>query len=270
MKGRTIAFLESRLAEHLGELIVRRGGIPISAPALREEPIVDPPAIARLIGDWTQRAAKLAVFQTGVGTRTLFVATDHLQLTPTLQTLLTNTLVVARGPKPTAVLRQRGVRIDLSAADPFTTAEVLDAIDGVALSGETVVVQRYGDANAPLNDALVARGATVVEVPTYRWALPDDTQPLIALMDRLDRTEVDAVVFTSASQVHNLMAVAAREDRVTSLRVALNATLIASIGPVCSAALTEAGIAVRLEASPPKLGPMLEALDAAFAGRELR
>ena len=103
-------------------------------------------------------------------------------------------------------------------------------------------------------------------MPTYRWALPDDTQPLRALMDRLDRAEIDAVVFTSASQVHNLMTDRrARQSRAEAVRTALNATRVASIGPVCSAALVAAGIDVKLEASPPKLGPMLEALDAVFA-----
>jgi uroporphyrinogen-III synthase len=162
------------------------------------------------------------------------------------------------------VLRQRGVHIDFSAADPFTTAEVIAAIVGVTLANETVVVQRYGDANEPLNDALAARGAIVVEVPTYRWALPDDTRPLTALMDRLDRSGIDAVVFTSASQVHNLMTVAELQNRAAPLRTALNATRVASIGPVCSAALAAAGIDVTLEASPPKLGPLFEALEAAF------
>jgi uroporphyrinogen-III synthase len=264
VKGRTIAFLESRLADHVGELIVRRGGTPVSAPALREEPVTDTDAIAKLVHDWTQHPPKLAIFQTGVGTRALFAATDALELTTTLTALLAGTLVAARGPKPTGVLRQRGVRIDFSAADPFTTAETLDAIANVDLANETVVVQRYGDANEPLNDALQARGATVVEVPTYRWALPEDLRPLTSLMDRLDRAEIDAVVFTSASQVHNLMSVAEREHRAVALRMALNATRVVSIGPVCSAALATAGIDVTLEASPPKLGPMLEALDALF------
>lgn len=264
MNGRTIAFLESRLADHVGELIVRRGGIPVSAPALREEPVADSDAIAKLIRDCTQRPPRLAIFQTGVGTRALFAATDALQLTDTLTELLAATLVAARGPKPTGVLRQRGVHIDFSAADPFTTAEVLDAVANVDIANETVVVQRYGDANEPLNDALRSRGATVVEVPTYRWALPDDLRPLTSLMDRLDRAEIDAVVFTSASQVHNLMSVAERGNRASALRKALNATRVVSIGPVCSAALTAAGIDVKLEASPPKLGPMLEALDGLF------
>ena len=266
MQGKVVAFLESRLAEHVTHLIRRRGATPISAPALAEEPIVDPAAIASLIADWSARPAKLAIFQTGVGTRALFAATDALGLTPTLLELLADTIVVARGPKPTAVLRSRNVRIDRSAADPFTTAQVLEAIAAIELAGETVVVQRYGDINAKLSDTIVARGASVVDVPTYRWTLPADTTPLTGLIDALERSTVDAVVFTSASQVHNLFTVAERVARAATLRGALNATCVASIGPVCSAALQRHGVTIDIEASPPKLGPLLDALDAALSG----
>ncbi|HEY6598821.1 MAG TPA: uroporphyrinogen-III synthase [Pseudomonadales bacterium] len=264
MQGKVIALLESRLAEHVAGLIRRRGATPISAPALSEEPIVDPAAIARLIGDWSARPVKLAHSQTGVGTRALFAATDALGIKPTLLELLTDTIVAVRGPKPTAVLRGRQVRIDHSAAEPFTTVQVLEAIAAVELAGETVVIQRYGDVNAVLNDAIVARGANVVEVPTYRWTLPPDTTPLTRLIDALERTTVDAVVFTSASQVANLFVVADRNVRAAALRDALNATCVASVGPVCSHALRRHGVDVDIEASPPKLGPLLDALDAAF------
>ncbi len=264
MQGKVIALLESRLAEHVAGLIRRRGATPISAPALSEEPIVDPGAIAALIGDWSARPVKLAIFQTGVGTRALFAATDALGLTRTLLELLTHTIVAVRGPKPTAVLRGRQVRIDHSAAEPFTTTQLLESIAAVELAGETVVVQRYGDVNAVLNDAIVARGANVVEVPTYRWTLPADTTPLTRLIDALERATVDAVVFTSASQVGNLFVVAERNARAAALRDALNATCVASVGPVCSHALRRHGVDVDIEASPPKLGPLLDALDAAF------
>jgi len=264
LKGKRIAFLESRLADHVAELVTRRGGIAISAPALAEEPDIDPAAIARLIDQWNTRPARLVIFQTGVGTRALFAATDALELTQTFLNLLANTAVVVRGPKPTAVLRQRAVRIDLSAADPFTTLQVLDAIAGIELANEVVVVQRYGDVNVTLNDALAARGATVVEIPTYRWALPADAAPLNRLIEALRASQVDAVVFTSASQVQNLFAVAA-EERRDELRASLNATLIASVGPVCSDALRRFGVDVDVEAQPPKLGPLMAALEAAFA-----
>jgi uroporphyrinogen-III synthase len=264
VKGKVIALLESRLADHVAELIRRRGATAISAPALSEVPIVDPAAIASLVENWSAQAVKLAIFQTGVGTRALFAATDALGITPTLLDLLANTIVAARGPKPTVVLRSRNVRIDYSAADPFTTTQVLEAIAAIDLAGEIVVVQRYGDVNAALNDAIAARGARVIEVPTYRWALPADTAPLSGLIDALEQSRVDAVVFTSASQVLNFFSVAERSAREAKLRDALNATCIASIGPVCSDALRRHGIKIDIEASPPKLGPLLEALDAAL------
>jgi uroporphyrinogen-III synthase len=56
-------------------------------------------------------------------------------------------------------------------------------------------------------------------------------------------------------------------DQTENLRKALNATLVASIGPVASAALREAGVKVGLESSPPKLGPLLAALDSALSRR---
>jgi uroporphyrinogen-III synthase len=266
MKSRTVAILESRLSTQLAELIARRGGRPLAAPALAEVPDIDRDSIARLVGELGARPAKLAVFQTGVGTRALFDATDALGVTTKLLDSLAKAVVAARGPKPTAVLRSRGVRIDRSAAEPFTTAEVLAAIADVPLAGERAIVQRYGAANEDLDEALRAKGAEVVEIATYRWALPADTAPLAALLDALERGAVHATVFTSASQAQNLFALAETLGRKDKVAANLNKTLVASIGPVCSAALRELGVEVSLEAKPPKLGPLVAALDEALAG----
>ena len=48
-----------------------------------------------------------------------------------------------------------------------------------------------------------------------------------------------AVVFTNAEQVRNLFAVAEKLDKARALQKSLNRTLVASIGPVASAALRE-------------------------------
>ena len=235
------------------------------APALAEVPDIDPERIARLVGDLESRPPRAAVFQTGVGTRALFDVADALGVTATLAGVLSKCLVVARGPKPTGVLRSRGVRIDRGAAEPFTTVQVLAALGDAPLSGERVLVQRYGETNVELGRALQARGAEVIEIPTYRWTLPADTRPLEALISALARREVDAAVFTSASQAHNLFALARRLGENGSLAANLSRTLVASVGPVCSAALASHGVAVALEASPPKLGPLVVALEKALS-----
>lgn len=261
MKSQTVAILESRLGAQLADLISKRGGRPVLAPALSEVPDVDPAYLARFIAELERAPARVAIFQTGVGTQALFGSTDQLGLTGKLLELLAGTTVLVRGPKPTAVLRARGVRIDLSARDPFTTAEVLELLGDLPIRGERVVVQRYGVTNEKLQDVLVARGAQVIEVPTYRWALPEDTRPLVSLMDALERREIDATVFTNAAQVRNLFALAEKLDRKAALAAGLNRTVVASIGPVCTSALKEFGIIVVLEPSPPKLGPLVSALD---------
>lgn len=265
MQGERIAILESRAAQQVAALVARHGGTPVSAPALAEVPDADPEAVRALIEHHAATPPALTIFQTGVGTRALFETAADLNLERTLDAMLARTVVAVRGPKPTAVLRSRSVRIDRAAVDPFTTHELLAAVADVPIEGGTVLVQRYGESNEGLARALEARGARPVEIPTYRWALPDDTAPLVDLGQRLCDGAIDAVVFTSASQVRNLFTVAGAATGEEALKAALLRTRLVSIGPVCSDALRAAGLRVDAEASPPKLGFLVAAIDAALA-----
>src|SRR5258706_14131488 len=105
MKNKTIAVLERRCGEHLAGLLEKQGAIAFRAPALAEEPDLDPEAIRRLIADWQAHPVKLAIFQTGVGTRALFEAVDKLGLGEQLAGLLAGEVVAARRATLTAVLR---------------------------------------------------------------------------------------------------------------------------------------------------------------------
>jgi uroporphyrinogen-III synthase len=261
---KTVAILEARTGAHLAQLISRHGAVPLLAPALEEVPDVDPAAVGILLQDWIAHPFRMMIFQTGVGTRALFGVTDALGSTSKLLDLLDKATVVVRGPKPTGELNARGVRIDIRAASPFTTEAVTAAIAATPLAGARVVVQRYGEANRRLCEALTGRGASVQEIATYRWALPADTGPLERLIDALARSAVDAVVFTSAVQVRHLFAVAERMARAAELPGLMRGLIVASIGPVCSRALEERGITPTFEADPPKLGPLVAGLKAAL------
>jgi uroporphyrinogen-III synthase len=265
MKAKHIAILETRLGEQISDLVKKRGGVPFHAPALAELPDLDPGKIRALVQSLEQQPAKLFIFQTGVGTRALFAVLDTLRLTANFMQMLEKAVVAARGPKPTGALRSRGVRIDRSAADPFTTQEVLHSISDLPLENSRVIIQRHGSINVELDRALEARGAQVAEIPTYRWSLPADTKPLERLVGALERGEIHAAVFTNAEQARNLFAVAAKLKREESLKIALNRTLVASIGPVASAALRELAVNVGLESKPPKLGALMSALESALS-----
>lgn len=264
MRGKTIALLESRLGESMASLVEREGGIAFRAPALAEVPDIDPGVIARLLTEWPQDPPHAVIFQTGVGTKALFAAAAQLQLTDTLQAMLGQATILVRGAKPMAALRGNGVRVDLAAASPYTTEQLLPLLDGLQLKGARVLVQRHGEANAVLDQALQEKGARVTEIPVYRWSLPEDRTPLLALMDALAAGRIDAVAFTSAAQAHNLFLLADERGRTAELHQSLSRVPVVSIGPACSKALARLGIPVAAEADPPKLGPFLEAIKALF------
>jgi len=267
MKDKTVAILESRMRDHIASLVRKYGGTPFSAPALAEIPDVDPAHIDELIHAWSSAPPDIFIFQTGIGTRALFAATESLGLTDVLLQLLASAQVVVRGPKPATILHSRKVRIDRAASDPFTTHQVLAEMHRTLLRGKRVVVQRYGETNRELQAALESEGAEVIEIVTYRWGLPEDTAPLLRLIGALDRDEIDLVAFTSGSQTSNLFSVAQNDGKEASLKQSLGRTLVASIGPVCSVALRKFAVRVDIEAKPPKLGPFIEAINAAFSGR---
>ncbi len=266
MKSKVVAILESRTGAHLAEMVARRGGVPLLAPALEEVPDIDPQAVRSLLAQWRDRPFDICIFQTGVGARALFAATDAAGLSAELRDRLAASTVVVRGPKPVGELNARGVRIDVKAASPFTTEMVLDALARVPLAGRSILVQRYGETNQALAAGLSSRGATVQEIATYRWALPADTQPLSKLLEALGAGGVDAVVFTSAVQIHNLYSIAEKAGSAADLAKNLNGSIVASIGPVCSRALRRYGVVPALEANPPKLGALMAALDSALSG----
>lgn len=255
-----VAYLESRAGEQMGKLIERLGAVALHAPALAEAPDVDPDQLRAWIDAWQDAPDAVVIFQTGVGVEALDSALTQLGLVARFRQLLEVATVAVRGPKPTAALRKRQVRIDLSAASPFTSETLLAALDATPLAGRRVYLQRHGGQSPELVAGLRARGAEVEEITAYRWSLPTDTAPLDRLLDALQQGRIDTVVMTSASQIQNLLTHAHSRGLSQACIDALARVRVLSVGPVCSEALRQAGVVVTAEASPPKLGPLMELL----------
>ena len=264
LQGATVALLEARAADQVAALMRRYGAVTLSAPALAEIPVIEPEAVQALLEETRRQPPKLAIFQTGTGTRVLFDMAREHGAALALGAVFDRCLVAVRGPKPAAALRSHGIRIDRSAQAPYTTVELLAAVADIAMANQIVLVQRYGETNDALRVGLENAGAAVREIPVYRWALPADLAPLMVLMDELEAGRVDAVVFTSASQLRNLRTVATDAGRFDAVWAALRANRLVSIGPVCSQALRDLGLPVHAEASPPKLGFLVAAVRAAL------
>jgi uroporphyrinogen-III synthase len=261
-----VAF-ESRRASEIATLIRRHGGVPLVAPSMREVPLADQQEARAFAHELEGGGIDVVLLLTGVGTRALADAVVPVLPRERFVAALAKTTLIARGPKPVAALRELGLVPALVVPEPNTWREMLRALDaGAPVRGRRVAVQEYGVANPELLDGLAARGASVLRVPIYRWALPDDLAPLRDAIRRLGAGDVDVALFTSATQVEHLGRVAAGEGMADALRAGMARVVVGSVGPVCSEAVRRTGFAVDVEPTHPKMGPLVaETLRAAPA-----
>lgn len=257
---RVVAF-ESRFAQEMARLIEKQGGVALVAPSMAEVPLGQNVSAFAFAERLLAGELPVVIFLTGVGTRTLFEVLETRYARETLVAALNRTTVVARGPKPVAVLRSLGVSIALTIPEPNTWREILETMDSSEhcppLNGLTVAVQEYGIPNFEFLEGLKKRGAQVLQVPVYRWTLPDDTSLLRNAVQSLIAGHCQVALFTNAMQVSHLFQVAGQMGVSEELRRALARVVVASVGPVCSQALRDCSVVVDLEPQHPKMGQLV-------------
>lgn len=266
--------LESRRAPELAKLISTYGGEPVVAPAMREVPLETNKEALAFAAKLLAGEFDIVIFLTGVGTRVLLNVIETTYKRDEYIAALQHVKVVARGPKPVAVLRELGVTPAVTAPEPNTWRELLSALDeashssqGLRLQGARVAVQEYGVSNPELLERLKERGALVSRVPVYQWALPEDQAPLRNAVRALADGNIEAVLLTTSVQVVHLFQIATEMTLEEALRSGLRRVIVASIGPTTSEELSRRGIRADLEPSHPKMGFLVK--EAAERAEEL-
>ena len=269
-QGHRVVAFESRFAGEMAELISRHHGLPQLAPAMAEAPLEQNVGAIRFGERLLQGEVAVAVFMTGVGTRTLMEVLQTRYRQRDLLGALAGTTLIARGPKPIAALRAVGLSTVIPVPEPNTWRELLEVMDTSErcpnLSGLTVAVQEYGTPNRPFLEELKKRGAEVLQVPVYRWTLPSDTGPLCRAIDALIAGTCRVALFTNSMQVSHLFQLAGQQQKADALRRALSTTVTASIGPNCSQALRRELVQVDVEAGQPNMARLVEEASGKAAG----
>jgi uroporphyrinogen-III synthase len=250
LAGRTIALPEARELDRLAELVAEAGGAALRCPLVAIRDAADP----RPSETWLRAlcAGELddVVFLTGEGLRRLLATAERLGIHADVVAALGKIRKVTRGPKPARALHEIGLASDLAAPVP-TSAGVMDALAALDLRGRRVGLQLYGEEpNRPLVEAIERGGATVRTVAPYVYASASDGAQVVALIDALHAREVDAIAFTSASQVDRLFQVAVEASAEPRLRTALGEARVAAIGPIVVETLQRHG--VRIDVVPEK------------------
>jgi uroporphyrinogen-III synthase len=268
LQGRTIALPETRELDRLAGILEEDGAATLRCPLVT---ILDAPATGPVdawLDELITRGFDDVILLTGEGLRRLLARARVNGHEAEAIAALGRARKVTRGPKPARALHEIKLRSDLPAAPP-TSQGVMDTLAGqpLALAGRRIGLQLYGtEPNEPLVRFLVGHGAQVWTVAPYIYAPASDEDRVVELIDRLAGGTIDAIAFTSASQVDRLFAVAAARGLEGTLVDGLGRAKVAAIGPVVSGALRERGVAIDITPEEPfVMKRMTAAIAAALA-----
>jgi len=242
--GQVVAVPESRQLDVLEQLLLRRGATVLRVPLVT---ILDAPDQAPVIA-WLQQfiaePPDIFVILTGEGLRRLRAAAERVGLDEVFEVVLGRVLKVCRGPKPGRALNEMDLKPDVLGKAP-TSAGVIGALEELALAGQSVAVQLYGEEpNLLLIDYLRARGARLSVVAPYIYAPDSDSEQVLSLIGDMVAGKVTMITFTSQPQFTRLLEVARRHEVTVELFQGLAKVKVAAVGPVVAQQLEDAGVMV--------------------------
>lgn len=171
--------------------------------------------------------------------------------------------VAAVGRATADRLAQLGIAVDLVPADYRAEGLAEAFVDMEAGEGWRFLIPRALEAREVLRDTLEPLGAVVDVVPVYR-TIPATPAPQVAA--RLASGDFDVVTFTSPSTVRNFIAMLLAGGLDPS--AVLSDVVRASIGPVTTAALAEAGFEPTVEADPSTVPVLVDAIAEWFSASD--
>jgi uroporphyrinogen-III synthase len=237
LSGFTVAVTAARRREELTNLLERRGARVVEAAAIRIIPTGDDDELRAATEACVTQPPDVVVATTGIGFRGWMEAADGWGLGEPLRLQLQAAELLVRGPKAKGAVRAAGLA-EAWSPDSESSDEVLTRLLAQGVVGKRVAVQLHGEPLPDFCNALTKAGATVVEIPVYRWVPAADIKPLRRLVEQVATKQVDCVTFTSAPAVASMLRVASADGRVEPLLAALRTDVLAAcVGPVTAGPL---------------------------------
>jgi uroporphyrinogen-III synthase len=244
LQGRCIALPEHRELDRLAAMLEEEGATTVRCPLMAILEAPDPAPIEAWLRLLAAGAFDDVIFLTGEGVNRLMAVATQAGIAEPARAALERARKITRGPKPARALHAFGLGSDLAAVAP-TSAGVIECLRAHQLGGRKIGLQLYGDEpNRELVGFLETKGAAVFPVAPYRYAPASDDQRVIALLEHLDKGELDAIAFTAAMQIERLFQVAKRHGGEERLTASLARIHVAAVGPIVREALARHGVRV--------------------------
>jgi len=258
LSGKRVAIFEARFKDEFANLVRKQGAEPLVGPAMVEAPLTLGPELHAFAEALRKGEVDALLVLTGVGNRKLVTLLAPIMEKDELRDLLAKIVVVARGPKAVQALRELGIKPQVTAKEPHTWETLLVGLtEYLPIAGKRIALQQYGVPHERLTRALEEARADVLQVPVYRWQLPDDLAPLEHVIDEICAGTVDAILFTSGPQAGVLVEVAQRRGQEPALRAALARLALGSVGPSCTEAMRNLELEPDFEPEHGKMGHLV-------------
>lgn len=273
LDGFTVGITADRRADEQASLFERRGASVLLGPSIRTLPLDGDDGLRAITQALIDEPPQVLVANTGVGIRSWFGAAESWGLGEALLEALRGARIHARGPKASGAVHSLGLDV-VSRAASERLRECIELAAADLTPGDRIVIQRDGGPPPPDTALLEAAGATVVELPVYRWQRAEDPRPALRLVEGVVAGRVHAVTFTSGPAIGNLFDVAAEEGLADELRATLasGAVVVGCVGPVCAEAAEGAGFSEGDLVVPRtwRLGPLVRSVGERLLERSRR
>jgi uroporphyrinogen-III synthase len=262
-----VGITADRRWEEQAGLLRRRGLEVLHGPTMRTLDLAGDEALRATTESLIESPPDWLVATTGMGIKAWFAAAEGWGLRSSLLAALgsSGTTIVARGAKAASALRQAGLEVAWRAPSE-SMADVVDHLSAANVEGAanrpadgTVALQLFDPDEHHSTAELRALAGRLVELPVYRWLLPEDT----TAAERLVRAALDggvaAITFTSQPAVWFLFDIAERMGARQQLVDACNRgdVLPVCIGPVCAEAGADVGLTTMVWPETFRLPPMV-------------
>ena len=234
LKNKTLAITRSEQdAKEFLQLVRAQGGWAIALPVIEIVPR-GPEVVEDFLDKLRKKKHYYCAFMSQQAVNILFdLGRDKIL------PLLKSTNVIAVGPKTKQSLEERGIKVGLM-LEKFSSFGLVDLMSEVGPSGKKIIIPRSATASDFATKALIRLGMDVDEILLYTVRTRVIEPIWKEFCDMLSKKRVDAVIFTSASNVNSFFEIMEKLSK-DGLQLD-NVTKVVSIGPFTTQALRDRGI----------------------------
>ncbi|MHA6485164.1 uroporphyrinogen-III C-methyltransferase [Paenibacillus sp. strain BS8-2] len=164
--------------------------------------------------------------------------------------------IVAVGPKTAEALENRGLQVE-ELPVKFHAESLLERVEGWMRPGDKALLPRGDLAREVMPRLLRERGIEVDEIDVYETVLADTQDDYV--LEWLKEKAIHMITFTSSSTVTNLLTIL-QNSGIEDPVAALAGIPIASIGPITSETVRQAGLQVTIEAEEATIDRLIDAV----------